>query len=576
MSTLERGERYWWDGIESWYNHLDYIEAMNSWEKSLSYHVPKIVDEWDKNNNNNYCDDDYNIQNLTTWLEHLDTILQSCQNDPPDWMNHISIPILSRRLWFLSTCLLDANNVSKARKTLRQGIQLYCYFHHPSKQQGQLNKEKINIDNETKSFKPCTHIAAADEYSNILTSLFSELIMTYDEEAQTYIEDSVKQNYSSTLLEPTSDTLLLHSRTIVSWLIRHQLGPWRDPYQRPGYIYPSLTGLRVPFYPSNETKNNHYQIQQRNIPNWITALESQTTMIYQEYKSLLKHWNTWPRVGSGDHRDGSGSHDDRVLSGDWREYVLFGTGECQESLGCNHFPAMSKTKQWIANNIPDAVRLAQDGGGEIIVSVLRGSSHIRTHCGSTNIRWTAHLALDIPTQKDDDDDGHQQDERNTHDCRIRVADQWYTWKSGKVFVFDDSFEHEVILRPGTVGHHESLHCTNPNPNPTYRAVLLIRFWHPDLTTSKEQTSALIQIRRAKEMDTLRRYNPPLAPMTQGHYNSSSREHFSFSSVEDRGMELTHCFRCGNTGYKSLRLLRTFENHVPTLQFQCTCGSMLGI
>jgi hypothetical protein len=26
-----------------------------------------------------------------------------------------------------------------------------------------------------------------------------------------------------------------------------------------------------------------------------------------------------------------------------------------------------------------------------------------------------------------------------------VADQWYTWKTGKVFVFDDSFEHEVIL-----------------------------------------------------------------------------------------------------------------------------------
>jgi hypothetical protein len=587
---FEIGERYWWEGVKLWYNDCEYIEAMNIWEKSLSNHVPKIVQEWDTMYGN---DEDSNLQNLNVWLAHLDTILLSNPKNHPSWINRISIPTLSNRLWFLSTCLLDANDVRKARQKLRQGIQLFCYFHSLLQSSNQLENDYLetmdnnqNNQSQTFAFGPDCHTAAADSHhrknSFLVTSLLTELIMTYDEEVQTCTEYSIELNSSKKLLTYTSETLLQHSRTLVSWSIRHQFGPWKDPYQRPGYLYPSLKGLQVPCFPSDEnnTKDTHHQSKQlpNNLPAWITDLESQSTIIYQEYKDLVKYWDTWPRVGSGDHRGGAGSHDHRVLSGDWREFVLFGTG-CTESGYQDDFNPMPQTRQWIANHLPDAVRLAQEGGGEIIISVLRGPSHIRTHCGSTNIRWTAHLALEIPAEieeDDNDDNNNNNHHQDTYDCRIRVADQWYTWKAGKVFVFDDSMEHEVILRSHK-DPTENVKDHNPKfvNSPHHRAVLLIRFWHPNLVTTDEQSYALVQIRHAKEMDTLRRYNPPLAPMTKDNPSSIFRTKHAYSHVEQRGLELTQCSCCGSTGYSSLRISETMPGPVSTPQFQCrTCGRML--
>eukprot|EP00392_Amoebophrya_sp_AT5.2_P014206 g14349.t1 len=48
-------------------------------------------------------------------------------------------------------------------------------------------------------------------------------------------------------------------------------------------------------------------------------------------------------------------------------------------------------------------------------------------------------------------------------CAIRVGQDWKQWEQGKVLLFDDSFEHEVV-----------------NKTPERRVILLIRFWHPQI------------------------------------------------------------------------------------------------
>ena len=83
-------------------------------------------------------------------------------------------------------------------------------------------------------------------------------------------------------------------------------------------------------------------------------------------------------------------------------------------------------------------------------SAIKAGTHIRTHTGPSNERLRLHLTL-------------------IHDggARIRVGKEWHTWEEGKVIMFDDSWEHEVIH----TGHN-------------IRVVLIMDIWHPELPKDK--------------------------------------------------------------------------------------------
>jgi aspartyl/asparaginyl beta-hydroxylase (cupin superfamily) len=87
---------------------------------------------------------------------------------------------------------------------------------------------------------------------------------------------------------------------------------------------------------------------------------------------------------------------------------------------------------------------------QVFCSVLGSNSHIAPHCGPVNTRLTCHLGLVIPP-----------------DTSLRVGSEVVTWQEGKCLVFDDSFEHEAW-----------------NKSDSERIVLLIQFWHPDLTEAE--------------------------------------------------------------------------------------------
>mmetsp|Transcript_41994 Transcript_41994/g.101204 ORF Transcript_41994/g.101204 Transcript_41994/m.101204 type:complete len:427 (-) Transcript_41994:118-1398(-) len=320
---------------------------------------------------------------------------------------------LAHRLVFCSYCESDGNQVKQARRHLIMGLYLL------------LSNRNLRTKNTSKQ-------------TVLLDDAWMELMLSFEEDP---------------------DCRIL-AREVAAMAITSSKGRgggncgWHHQMQRPGYMTPGLKP--TPFI----SRDNH--------PAWCKALEDNWEFILDEYHDIAKS-KTLSIVGAGDR--GSGQDDHRVVGAgsNWTEYVLFGTGS-----SAGDAPA---TKTLIEQNLPDAVSLAQEGGGEIIFSRLAPGSHIQSHCGPTNIRWTAQLGLIVP-------------ESAAENFKLRVSEEWHTWQEGKILPFDDSFEHEVR-----------------NDSQQERVVLLIRLWHPDLKASQRST-VLDAARTKKEKAVEKRYAPP--------------------------------------------------------------------
>lgn len=130
-------------------------------------------------------------------------------------------------------------------------------------------------------------------------------------------------------------------------------------------------------------------------------------------------------------------------SGDWKQFEIFARGHKIER-NCRLAP---KTCALISQ-IPDAAGCKR---GQAKFSVMHPGTHVWAHVGPTNCRLRSHLGLVVPAK-----------------VRIRVANETREWKEGKMLMFDDSFEHEVW--------HEG---------DSLRLVLIVDFWHPDLSASQK-------------------------------------------------------------------------------------------
>jgi len=82
----------------------------------------------------------------------------------------------------------------------------------------------------------------------------------------------------------------------------------------------------------------------------------------------------------------------------------------------------------ILSNIPEFEScVVVLGVCDAYISRLTPGTHIKPHCGPTNLRIRTHLGIDVPEE-----------------CFIRVADKAPSRMSqGGFFVFDDAYEHEV-------------------------------------------------------------------------------------------------------------------------------------
>ncbi len=100
----------------------------------------------------------------------------------------------------------------------------------------------------------------------------------------------------------------------------------------------------------------------------------------------------------------------------WRTFILFGFGEKLEK-NCKQAPVTTRLLEAVPN-----LQTAW-------FSILGPGYHIPAHRGVSKGILRAHLGLIIP--------------REAEKCRMRVGDTVNVWRPGEIFVFDDTYEHEV-------------------------------------------------------------------------------------------------------------------------------------
>jgi aspartate beta-hydroxylase len=185
-------------------------------------------------------------------------------------------------------------------------------------------------------------------------------------------------------------------------------------------------------------------------------LEQNYEVIKQEYLHLVKSslLNLHPQ-SSGNPR---GVH--ALTSGNWNYFELWSAGYLNEQNALE----TPKTVELIST-IPEFTTCCL---GNVYFSVLPPGTIIKPHCGPHNARIRFHLGLQTPPG-----------------VWIRVGNEKREWKEGKCLIFDDSWEHEV-----------------QNNSDSFRAVLILDAWHPDLT--REQRDKLLASRKTQEEIAFRR------------------------------------------------------------------------
>lgn len=103
---------------------------------------------------------------------------------------------------------------------------------------------------------------------------------------------------------------------------------------------------------------------------------------------------------------------------------------------------------------------------EVFFSRLKPGAHIPPTHGLTNSRVTVHLPLIVPPN-----------------CEIRVGEHLHQWQQGKVFAFDDSFEHEAW-----------------NRSEEDRVVLIFEAYHPDLSMQEREAIEYVLTARQRWLD----------------------------------------------------------------------------
>jgi aspartate beta-hydroxylase len=128
--------------------------------------------------------------------------------------------------------------------------------------------------------------------------------------------------------------------------------------------------------------------------------------------------------------------------GAWDVFLFYERG-LKNAENCARCPAITR--------IIEASNTVRTMAGLLYVSKLNPDTHIKPHVGPTNLRVRCHLGIRIPSG----------------DCGLKVADETRHWQEGKCLVFDDCLRHEAW---------------NNTQEP--RIVLIVDFWHPDLSPAE--------------------------------------------------------------------------------------------
>lgn len=166
---------------------------------------------------------------------------------------------------------------------------------------------------------------------------------------------------------------------------------------------------------------------------WADKLEANANIIAEEFQAKLDRDEAALFTG-----DSAWQND--VMGAGWSAFRLQRLGVWNVE-NCKEFP---KTYELLNSlDIPIAVR------GVCFARQAPGSG-VQPHSDGRNFILTSHLGLKVP-----------------EGCWIKVGEEKKSWEEGKLTTLDTSFEHST-----------------GNPTESDRHVLIIDFWHPDLSESE--------------------------------------------------------------------------------------------
>ena len=162
---------------------------------------------------------------------------------------------------------------------------------------------------------------------------------------------------------------------------------------------------------------------------WVAAIESEWRLIRAELDAVMTFCDQMPSFQDILKEVGAIQSDDN-----WKTFFLAGIGmDCEQN----------------RKHCPETVRLLGKipGMTTAFFSILSPGKHIPAHRGAWNGILRLHLGLMVPEPR----------ER----VRIRIGNDFYSWREGEALIFDDTFNHEVW-----------------NETNGYRVVLFVDFARP--------------------------------------------------------------------------------------------------
>jgi aspartyl/asparaginyl beta-hydroxylase (cupin superfamily) len=164
----------------------------------------------------------------------------------------------------------------------------------------------------------------------------------------------------------------------------------------------------------------------------LSQLYKHADVIKQELEKVLLERSTIPRYHEVDQAQWRLSASDDAEA-NWRIFLLYYLGRK---------PGLNRTKCPRTSELLDSI----PGLFQAFFSILEGGKSVAAHRSSYFGYLRYHLALRVPV---------------TNPPSMRVKDRWVTWQEGAAFMFDDTWEHEVV-----------------NPSQEMRVVLIVDIFRP--------------------------------------------------------------------------------------------------
>ena len=185
-----------------------------------------------------------------------------------------------------------------------------------------------------------------------------------------------------------------------------------------------------------------------------------------------------------------------VERGEWSDYMLVHGGQV-DAAHIESFPTLQALL--CTPDAPLRADAAAMVAGSSFFSRMKAGTHLRAHCGPTNLRLRVHLGIDVPSGAAD---GR---------WRLRVGDEVREWREGECLVFDDSYEHEVWHEPPEGGDGRSSRS---------RVVLIVDIWHPAIP-ARDRPSLLGGGPEVKTYEQIVRARRPLEAMNERQLSDGS-------------------------------------------------------